>query len=484
MAEPATGSRLRVRLSSVRLRTALAVTVIAAVAAVAGAWLLVAALGSQLAEGIVVSAETRADEVAQRLEDGTPVDELELVDEDDRFVQVVDADGAVAAASPGSPTEPLTVPKDGDTVTDVHARVPSEDDTERYAVTAESVSTPAGSLTVLVTQEASEIDDSQQALIGTLEKALPLVVLAVGLATWLLVGRALAPVEAIRAEVQRITADRLDQRVPEPSSRDEVAELARTMNAMLERLEQAQHRQRRLVSDASHELRSPATAIRQHAELALAHPASTSAEELARVTLTEGQRLEQLVEQMLWLARTDETTSALRQRTIDLDDLVLEEASRVRATSSTRVSTALVSGGQVRGDPMMLRRVAANLLDNAVGHARDEVRVALFEDGDDVVLRVDDDGPGIALADRDRVLERFVRLDEARSRQRGGAGLGLAIVRGVVEAHGGTVLVGESDLGGARFDVVLPAHLAVQAPVRKTSLTWTPTTDEDPGGTS
>ena len=200
----------------------------------------------------------------------------------------------------------------------------------------------------MVSQEASEVSESQQALTTSLYVAVPIVVLALGLTTWVLVGRALAPVEAIRAEVDRITADRLGSRVPQPSSRDEVGELARTMNAMLERLETSHDRQRRLVSDASHELRSPATVIRQHAEVALSHPGSTSTEELARVTLAEGRRLEQLVEQLLWLARTDETTAAPRLRPLDLDDLVLEEASRVRATTAVTVDTSRVSGGTGR----------------------------------------------------------------------------------------------------------------------------------------
>jgi signal transduction histidine kinase len=311
-------------------------------------------------------------------------------------------------------------------------------------------------LTVVVSQEASEVDDSQEALQGSLYVAGPLVVLLIGVATWLLVGRALAPVETIRAEVDRITADRLGLRVPQPAAHDEIADLARTMNQMLERLESARARQQQLVADASHELRSPATAIRQRAEVALAHPGRTTTDELARVILTEGRRIEQLVEQLLWLARADEQSSGLRLRLLDLDDLVLEEANRVRAINTVALDTSRVSGGQVCGDALMMRRVAANLLDNAVAHARTRVEVALFERDGKVVLRVDDDGPGIAAEDRERVLERFVRLDEARSRSRGGAGLGLAIVHGIVTAHGGSVRVDTSDSGGARFDVVLP----------------------------
>jgi signal transduction histidine kinase len=327
-----------------------------------------------------------------------------------------------------------------------------DDDDERFAVVAEN----SGRFTVVVSQEASEVADSQEALRGSLYVAGPLVVLLIGTATWLLVGRALAPVEAIRVEVDRITADRLGRRVPQPAARDEIGDLARTMNQMLERLESARARQQQLVADASHELRSPATVIRQRAEVALTHPERTTTAELARVTLAEGRRIEQLVEQLLWLARADEQSTGLRLRLLDLDDLVLEEANRVRTINDLAVDTTRVSGGQVCGDALMMRRVAANLLDNAVAHATSTVSVALFERDDEVVLRVDDDGPGIAVEDRERVLERFVRLDEARSRTRGGAGLGLAIVHGIVTAHEGSVRVGTSESGGARFDVVLP----------------------------
>ena len=480
MAEPA---RWRIRTSGVRVRTTLAVTVTTAIAAAIGAYALVAALGASLADGVLLSADTRAEEVAQQLADGTRVANLALVPEDDRFVHVVDPAGSVVAASPDGPTRPPAVPPDNQPIPDLAAVVDTEDGEDVYAVVAEQVTTAEGPLTVVVTQEASEVTDSQDALTGTLQIAVPAVVVTIGLVTWWLVGRALGPVEAIRARVEQITADRLERRVPVPLARDEVGELARTMNQMLDRLEAAQTRQHQLVSDASHELRSPATVIRQHAEVALAYPDSTTAADIAAVMLSEGRRLEKLVEQLLWLARTDEVTSAVRRHALDLDDLVLEEASRLRATVSVRVDTSQVSGGQVQGDPLMLRRVVANLLDNAVGHAASAVVVALSEDAGSVTLRVDDDGPGIPVADRARVLERFVRLDESRSRDRGGAGLGLAIVQGIVRAHGGTVEVGESPAGGARFTVTLPRGGTVQAPVSETALVSPGTnSDDSPGG--
>lgn len=429
-------------------------------AATIGAWALVATLGASLTESVVLSAQTRTDEVVQALGRESSSDRLDLPAEEDRAVHVLDQRGRVLTASPGAPAEPAAVPT-GEPMTDAVGPLESDEPDEQLVVVAGRVSLGAEELTVVVTQDVSDVTESQQALTGVLQVAVPVAVTGIGLIAWWLVGRALAPVESIRAEVQTITADQLDRRVPEPGTGDEIAELARTMNLMLDRLESAGRRQRQLVSDASHELRSPATSIRQHAEVALAHPGQTSTEALARVALGEGRRLEQLIEQMLWVARTDEGRAGLRAGLVDLDDLVLEEAARLRVTCPLRIDTSDVSAGQVTGDATLLRRVVANLLDNAIGHAASVVTVLLHEQpgpvGRTVRLRVDDDGAGIAPQDRERVLERFVRLDEARTRARGGTGLGLAIVAGVVHAHGGMLRIGESDTGGARFDVVLAA---------------------------
>jgi signal transduction histidine kinase len=274
--------------------------------------------------------------------------------------------------------------------------------------------------------------------------------------TWTVVGRALAPVEAIRAEVDAISAAALHRRVPDPPADDEIGRLARTMNRMLARLERAQARQRRLVADASHELRSPVAAIRQHAEVALAHPGRTTTTELAGTVLAEDLRLQRLAEDLLLLTKADEHSLALRRRPVDLDDLVFEEAGRLRDATRLRVDTAAVSAARVEGDAAALARVLRNLADNAARHAGGRLAFSVAERDGLAVLRVDDDGPGIPVADRERVFERFVRLDDARARDDGGSGLGLAIVAELVAAHGGTVAVAASPLGGARVEVALP----------------------------
>jgi signal transduction histidine kinase len=228
------------------------------------------------------------------------------------------------------------------------------------------------------------------------------------------------------------------------------------MNRMLGRLEQAQTSQRRFVSDASHELRSPVTSIRQHAEVALAHPGSTSVQALAQTVLAENLRVQRLVDDLLLLAKVDEYILQLRRQPIDLDDLVFDEAGRLRATGTLRIDTTRVSAGRVAGDLSGLRRVLRNLSDNAASHARTRVEFALSERDGAVVFTVDDDGSGIPENERQRVFERFVRLDDARARHDGGTGLGLAIVAELVSAHGGTVTITESGLGGARVEVILP----------------------------
>lgn len=302
------------------------------------------------------------------------------------------------------------------------------------------------------------------ALTRVLLVGLPLLLLVVGLTTWRIVGRALAPVDAIRREVDEIGGRRLDRRVPEPARRDEISRLASTMNRMLGRLEESQARQQRFVSDASHELRSPVASIRQHSEVALAHPDRTTVPDLAATVLVEDLRVQRLVDDLLLLARADERERAGDASDVDLDDLVFEEAARLRSpavdgeSSALEIDTTGVSAGRVRGAPDELRRMVRNLGDNAVRHARSRVAFSLHEqpDAGDVVLRVDDDGSGIPAAQRERVFERFVRLDDARARDDGGSGLGLSIVEAVARKHKGSAAVSDSPGGGARVEIRLP----------------------------
>ena len=283
--------------------------------------------------------------------------------------------------------------------------------------------------------------------------SVPVLVILGGVVAWLVIGRALSPVQSITSQVGEISGGRLHERVPEPGTGDEIAELAATMNAMLDRLEVDDRRLRRFVSDASHELRSPVAVLRSEAEVAARNPDGTSVTELADGMLAESIRLQRIVEDLLVLARGEERQTSARVE-IDVDDLVLREAARRR---SVPVDTRAVCAGRVSGSAEAVGRVITHLLDNAARHARSRVEIGLGTEGAIVELWVDDDGPGVPVEDRDRIFERFARLDDARTRDRGGAGLGLAVVAESARSMGGRVVVEDAPSGGARFMVRWPA---------------------------
>jgi signal transduction histidine kinase len=377
-------------------------------------------------------------------------------DPGEEYVQVIAADGTVLVSSANvEGRDPLVELSPGEVTLE---EVPFEDGP--FLVLVVAASTPEGPGTIAVGRALEDVGDATRSAAGSLAIAAPLLLLVVGAVTWWVVGRALAPVEEMRAEVESISSHELHRRVPDPPGDDEISRLASTLNRMLERLEEAQVRQRRFVSDASHELRSPVASIRQHAELALAHPEEAELSGLAEVVLEEDLRLQRIVEDLLLLTRIDEGTLQLRAEPVDLDDLVFAEAERLRASSAVRIDTERVSAGRVLGDGDQLRRLVRNLADNAVRHAQATVAMSLSADGVEVVLTVDDDGPGISPDERERVFQRFVRLDEGRARDEGGTGLGLPIVREVAALHRGTVEVSEAPLGGARFRVRLPGSSA------------------------
>ncbi|MEU6489342.1 HAMP domain-containing sensor histidine kinase [Streptomyces sp. NPDC046984] len=299
--------------------------------------------------------------------------------------------------------------------------------------------------------------EEEQATLDQVTKSLltglPFLLAVVAAVTWLVTRRALRPVEGIRAEMAEITGSGdLSRRVPEPRSGDEIARLARTTNQTLAALEGSIERQHRFIADASHELRSPIANLRTQLEVAEAHPELLDTHGLVQDIV----RLQHLAIDLLLLARLDAGESPADAR-VDLADLVLEEVAARAATD--RFAPAVALGGEslvVTGSRTQLTRVLANLLDNAQRHAAGAVEASVAVEGDDVVLTVGDDGPGVAPEDRERIFERFVRLDEARSRDAGGAGLGLAIARDVVLRHGGSLTVGGDPGGGAFFRARLP----------------------------
>jgi signal transduction histidine kinase len=441
----------RHRGGGIRLRTTLiAVLAVGLGLAVAGLG-LVLFVRSSLRENAATEARVRGRSIVQEVAlDGT----FTPGDPEEEFVQILAADGSVIDASANVQGRPaIAAVGPGQEIVLDEAPIP-----DRPVLVLGLDATVGGESVTLVLGRSLEIvSEVTVEIIGVLAVAIPALLLVVGVLTWILVGRVLSPVEAIRREVDAISTSELHRRVPDPPGRDEISRLAGTMNAMLARLEQGQLRERRLVSDASHELRSPISAIRQHAEVARSHPEVSSLADLSAIVLAEGARLQRIVDDLLLLSALDEGSLRLRSEPVDLDDVVFEEAKRLRSTTPLRVDTDRVSGGRVVGDRAKLGRLIGNLTDNAARHARAAVALSVRETGGRVVLVVEDDGAGVPHAERDRIFERFVRLDDARDRDSGGSGLGLAIVHDVAVAHGATVSVSDGVLGGARFRVSFPA---------------------------
>ncbi|NUR89753.1 MAG: HAMP domain-containing histidine kinase [Nonomuraea sp.] len=272
------------------------------------------------------------------------------------------------------------------------------------------------------------------------------------------VARTLAPVHRITERLGAITAGGGPLRVPVPENAEEIKTLAETANHTLDRLESAMEQQRRFASDASHDLRSPITAMRAQLEEALLVPEETDWPYCGRQLLASVERLQNIVTDLLTLTRLDARAPA-RLEPVDLAELVTSESSRPR---TKKVVTALRPGVVVTGDRLRLARLLTNLLDNAERHADSTVTVTLRRDGQDkqdgqAVLEVLDDGAGIAPEHREVVFRRFTRLDASRDRDAGGSGLGLPIAREIAEIHGGALTIEDSG-SGARFVLRLPVR--------------------------
>jgi signal transduction histidine kinase len=441
----------------VRFRvTALATLALVAVLAVTGV-LLVLAQKRLLTNNLKEAVDDRADQIQRQVEDGTVSPTLAVVGDDDDLAQVVVLPDHVVAATPnvaGRP--PVADPPAEDTRQSVRSIDHFIIDDAPFLLLSRRVDGPDGPTVIYVAAALDDIRESTEALAGSLSVAVPLVALLLAALVWWLVGRTLRPVEAIRTEVADIGGADLDRRVPEPGTDDEIARLARTMNGMLDRVEDAARRQQRFVADASHELRSPLTRIRSEIEVDLAHPDTADPTATHRSVRDEAIGLQRLVDDLLHLARSDAGAVTHRVEDVDLDDVVLRLARRMAADGRVTVDTSGVTGAQVRGDGDQLARAIGNLTENAVRHAAGTVTLTLAERDGSAVLSVADDGPGIPPAEHERVFDRFSRLDDARHSVTGGTGLGLAIARDIVERHGGTLRIDPEHTPGARFVATLP----------------------------
>ncbi|MCM6762404.1 HAMP domain-containing histidine kinase [Rathayibacter sp. ZW T2_19] len=425
-----------------RTRITLAAAAVVALAGVLGGVVFTLVLSWVLAASASTAAETEAERVVSLVGSGG----AEAVRASEGVVQLV-VDGRVVAAGEDAEDLPALATEEGEDPVTV-----AVDDEDPLVVAAQELDD--GSLVVVGVPDEGRAE-AVATTIALLAVAVPLLVAFVAALCWVVVGRALRPVDRMRAEAEAVTAAELDRRVAEPGSGDEIDRLARTLNRMLERLESAQERQRRFVSDASHELRSPVAALRQTAEVALAHPDRLDSARLATTVAEESVRMGGLIEGLLLLARADEARLAIAGAPVDLDDLALREVRRLR-DSGVEVDASGVSPVQAVADEVLLSRALRNLVDNAVRHRSARIALATRADGDGALIVVDDDGPGIPVAERSRVLGRFVRLDEGRARDAGGSGLGLAIVAEIAGAHGGTVTIEDAPLGGARVAMRIP----------------------------
>jgi signal transduction histidine kinase len=377
---------------------------------------------------------------------------------DSDLVQVVAADGQVLAASANiEGRQALKLPRQAPGTTRAFSidRLPIGD-SGAYRVVATGVDTPSGAATIYVAVSVEEIDETV-AVVGQVALAtLPIFVLLLSAAMRTVIARTLAPVETIRREADSITGSDLDRRVFEPARQDEIGRLARTVNAMLARLQDSAERQSRFVADSAHELRSPIASLRTRLETARDSYRPVDWDDVSADLLHEIVRIQRLVEQLLLLARADAGTLQQKRVAVDLDDVVDTVVDHLAADDPVRVDCRAVEPAQVMGDPLLLEQLVRNLLDNAVSHADHEVHVALSRVDTAAVLTVDDDGPGIPGDRRQEVFGRFTRLDLARDRDHGGAGLGLAIVSDIARAHDGDVEVTDAPLGGARLRIRLP----------------------------
>ncbi|MCW7986825.1 histidine kinase [Streptomyces platensis subsp. clarensis] len=465
-------------MGSVRARAAAGATVVVALALIAAGTAVLLVLQGNLQDQAGLQAQVAARSVAEQIATGKPYDQLDLPDGEDHPVVVAAENGRVLAVgedvravdgkrvaktSQGAGSvAPSGEDEDGEDEDEQGLKSGEVDDDVVYRDgTADVDGTVADYRFAVV--EAKDIRGEQATVragsalaperdaVGSVRDAmlvgLPLLLVVVAGVTWLVTRRALRPVEGIRGEMAAITASTdLSRRVPVPSSKDEIGWLARTTNETLAALESSVERQRRFVADASHELRSPIASLRTQLEVGVAHPELLDVPGAVEDTV----RLQRLAADLLLLARLDAGERPAGAR-VDLAAMVREESSQ-RIADRIPVRAGELASAEVAGSRGQLGRVLGNLLDNAQRHAVSSVRVAVVREGEWAVLRVEDDGPGVPESERERIFERFVRLDDARARDDGGAGLGLAIARDVAVRHGGSLAVRT----GSVFELRLP----------------------------
>lgn len=437
---------------------------VVAVALAAGTYGLLTLTSDRIEGSARDAAIARAETLGALVDAGALEDPLPGLDSD-LFAQVLDSSGRVVASDRAisgipavasisvSPGERVVRTMD-DILEDYEDEAGGLEDQGPYAVVALGVTLPDGPGAVLVAASLEDAAQARNAILPLLGFGLPLLLVLVGITVWVLTGRALRPVERMSAEAGRISALALDRRLPLPAARDELHRLAATLNDMLERLEDASIRQRRFVADASHELKSPLATMRTMVDVAMRD--GRLDDDLVEDLSAEIVRMQSLVADLLLLAQHDESPPQSPFEEVDLDQVVLAIAGSVVRRGIT-LDTSGVAPARVMAEEGRLSRLIRNLVENALRHAGSRVWVEVSERDGAAVVAVSDDGPGVPASEAERIFERFVRLDESRARDTGGAGLGLAVARTIAGEFGGAIDLIDSRHGGATFELRLPA---------------------------
>ncbi|MCM0638606.1 ATP-binding protein [Cellulomonas wangsupingiae] len=447
---------------SLRARLTLVATVAVAVVLVAGAVALSVALGAARTAALDDVVRERSDTLAALVADDRVPGALPVAQPGEIAQLLDDAGGVIATSTTASRTLPVVDAatlagwrtRAGTDVLVVGTDAGAYDDVARAAVRA--VVYRGEPATLVTTVPATDVQGVLRALQVALLVIVPVLTAGFGLVLWTVLGRALAPVEQLRAAADRVASTGGPGSLPVPAADDELGALARTLNAMLDRLEVAAARQRAFVADAAHELRSPVAAARAAVEVAAAHPEAYPVADLVADLEPQVARMQTLVDDLLVLARVG--ASQAERGPVDLGAVAADAvASVVPAARERRVRVDVAGDATAIGTADGAGRAVRNLVENAVRHARHDVRVRVEGGPRGARVVVDDDGAGVAVGDRERVFERFVRLDDARERDSGGAGLGLAIAREVARELGGDVRIEDAPAGGARAVLELPA---------------------------
>jgi signal transduction histidine kinase len=431
---------------------------------VGGSFLLLGAYEGQLVDNLDVTLEQQVADRATLLENGGSKGALVTVLQDEAFVWIGTRNGEVIAQ--GGAIFPLEnpVPEAIGTTVDVsllvEERRPNKIEQERMVLRLASAEISSGEV-VLAGSELESIDRTVAGLAKLFAIAVPVMVVIVGALAWFITGRALQPVAAIRTQAEAISGLTLTERVPVPDSHDEIEDLAVTVNQMLDRLESHDTAIRQFSSDASHELKSPVANIRAMVET---RSSTDPSWEAARQSLVnETNRLGDLVDNLLFLASHQDHDRPRERTAVQLDELIFAEAELISETTPLRVDLSDIEPATIGGSAADLSRLLRNLVDNAARHAEQRIAFSLKTTSLGVRLSIADDGDGVMEQDREKIFERFTRLDEARARDDGGTGLGLSIVAQVARAHGASIEVSEAELGGAAFTVMFPRFRGVRA---------------------